>query len=117
RALAAEPADFAKQVQPFFAKYSLRCHNDKQQNGEFRLDTLPRDFTNQSIAQPWVEVVFRLNSAAMPPKKEPQPKAEELGKAVEWISARIKEGEAARMARRGPVSHYRLSREEYGQTV
>ncbi len=113
---AAEP-DFAKQVQPFFEKYCLRCHNDKQQKGEFRLDMLSRDFANQAIAQRWGEVVFRLNSAAMPPKKEPQPKAEELGAAVEWISARIKEGEAGRMAKRGPVAHYRLSREEYGHTI
>ncbi|MBC7822210.1 MAG: DUF1592 domain-containing protein [Planctomycetaceae bacterium] len=53
----------------------------------------------------------------MPPKKEPQPKPQELGQAVDWLSMRIKEGEAARMAKRGPVAHYRLSREEYGHTV
>ena len=58
-----------------------------------------------------------MNAGEMPPKKEPQPKAEELGKVVDWISTRIKEGEAARMAKRGPVAHYRLSREEYGHTV
>src|SRR5262249_50213799 len=39
------------------------------------------------------------------------------GRAVEWISARIKEGEAARLARRGAVAHYRLRREEDGHTV
>ena len=104
-------------VQPFFKTYCLRCHDEKKQKGEFRLDTLPRDFTDQAIAQRWGEVVFRMNSGEMPPKKEPQPKPEELGKVVDWISTRIKEGEAARMARRGPVAHYRLSREEYGHTV
>jgi hypothetical protein len=114
---AAEPADFAKQVQPFFEKYCLRCHNDKQQKGKFRLDTLPREFTDQGIAQRWGEVVFRLNAGEMPPRKEPQPKAEELGKVVEWLTARIVEGEAGRMAKRGPVALYRLSREEYGHTV
>src|SRR5262249_4919168 len=62
-------------------------------------------------------VVFRLNAGEMPPKKEPQPKAAELGQVVEWITSRIKEGEAARMAKRGPVTHYRLSRDEYGHTV
>src|ERR1019366_1551995 len=115
--MAGEPMGYEKQVLPFFKTYCLRCHDDKQQKGKFRLDTLARDFTNQTIAQRWGEVVFRLNAGEMPPKKEPQPKAAELGKVVEWISTRIREGEAARMAKRGPVTHYRLSRDEYGHTV
>ncbi len=101
----------------FFAEHCVRCHGEKQQKGEFRVDTLPTDFTDLANAQRWAEVLFRVNSGEMPPKKEPQPKAAELGKVVDWISTRIKEGEAARMAKRGPVAHYRLSREEYGATV
>ena len=118
---AAEAADgatgFDQAVQPFFQTYCLRCHDAKRQEGKFRLDTLSRDFADQAVAQRWGEVVFRLNSGEMPPKKEPQPKPQELGQAVDWLSTRIKEGEAARMAKRGPVAHYRLSREEYGHTV
>jgi hypothetical protein len=112
-----DAAGFDRAVQPFFQTYCLRCHNAQKQEGEFRLDTLSRDFADQAVAQRWGEVVFRMNSGEMPPKKEPQPKPQELGQAVDWISARIKEGEAARMAKRGPVSHYRLSREEYGHTI
>jgi len=110
-------AGFDQSVQPFFQTYCLRCHNAQKQEGEFRLDTLSRDFADQTITQRWSEVVFRMNSGEMPPKKEPQPKPKELGQAVDWLSTRITEGEAARMARRGPVAHYRLSREEYGHTV
>jgi mono/diheme cytochrome c family protein len=109
--------DSAASVQPFFKTYCLRCHDANKQAGEFRLDKLPADFVDEANAQRWSEVVFRMNSGEMPPKKEPQPKPEELGATVDWISARIKEGEATRMARRGPVAHYRLSREEYGHTV
>jgi hypothetical protein len=117
-ALAADPpAGFDQTVQPFFQAYCLRCHDAKKQEGEFRLDNLPREFTEELAAQRWAEVVFRMNSGEMPPKKEPQPKPQELGAAVDWLATRIKEGEAARMARRGPVAHYRLSREEYGHTV
>jgi hypothetical protein len=36
---------------------------------------------------------------------------------AEWISGRIDEGRAARMARRGPVSHCRLSRDEYANVA
>lgn len=108
---------FDRTVQPFFNTYCLRCHNAEKQGGDFRLDTLPREFTQEMTAQRWAEIIFRMNSGEMPPKKEPQPTPRELGQVVDWLSARITEGEAARMARRGPVAHYRLSREEYGHTV
>ena len=101
----------------FFAEHCLRCHGEKQQKGEFRMDTLPADFTEIGNAQRWAEVLFRVSSGEMPPKKEPQPKAAELGKVVDWLTTRLKEGEAARMAKRSPVTHYRLSREEYGHTI
>lgn len=110
-------ADFDKTVQPFFRKYCSRCHDEKTQEGEFRLDTMSRDFTDMLVAQRWGEVLFRVNSGEMPPKDEAQPAAAELGEVAEWISMRINEGRAARMARRGPVAHYRLSRDEYANTV
>jgi hypothetical protein len=113
---AAHPV-WERQVEPFFRTYCLRCHDAKKQEGMFRLDTLTHDFTDQSVAERWGEVVFRINNGEMPPKDEPQPKPDELGAAVETISTRLREGEAARMARRGPVAHYRLSRDEYAHTV
>lgn len=116
RASAAEPAA-ADAVQPFFKTYCLRCHDGQKQEGQFRLDTLPPNFTDETIAQRWGELLFRIHAGEMPPKKEPQPNAAELGRVVDWISSRMKEGEAARMARRGPVSYYRLSRDEYAHTV
>src|SRR3954468_18468952 len=115
-AVAADRADFGPAVRPFLKTYCLDCH-DQREKGGFRLDTLSRDLADQQVAQRWAEVLFRMNAGEMPPKKSPQPKAEELGKVAEWISARLKDGEAVRMARRGPVSHYRLSREEYANTV
>src|SRR5439155_15870366 len=97
-----ETAVFDAAVQPFFKTYCLRCHNDKVHKGDFRLDNLARDFTNQAVAQRWGELLFRINAGEMPPKKESQPKAEELGQVGDWISARLKEGESVRMAKRGP---------------
>jgi len=117
RSAAAAAPSFDEAVQPFFAKYCLRCHNSQKQEGEFRLDTLARDFTLAETAQRWDEVIFRMNSGEMPPEKEPQPSPDELGRVVDWLSARSSEGQAARMARRGPVTHYRLSRNEYQNTI
>lgn len=115
--VAEERASFDNAVAPFLKKYCFRCHNQQQQKGEFRLDTLARDFADAKTAQQWDEVISRMNSGEMPPEDEPQPSPEELGKVVDWLSARSREGQAARMARRGPVAHYRLSRNEYQNTI
>lgn len=111
----AVPAD--PSVESFFAEHCLRCHDGQKQKGDFRLDTLAREFGETQTAERWAEVVFRMNSGEMPPRAEKQPTPEELGRVVEWLNARLKEGEATRMAKRGPVAHYRLSREEYAATV
>ncbi len=116
-ALAAVPDTFEAVVAPFFQTYCDRCHDGKVQKGEFRLDRLSGDFTSQAGAVQWSEVRFRMNSSEMPPKREPQPKVEELAKVVEWISTRLAEGEAARLAKRGPLTYFRLSREEYANTI
>jgi hypothetical protein len=113
----AAPPDFEQAMVPFFKKHCLACHDGEKQKGDFRLDNLSRDFADPLAAQHWAEVVFRMNSGEMPPEDEPQPSAAELGRAVDWLTARINEGEAARMAKSGPVSHYRLSRDEYANTV
>jgi hypothetical protein len=114
---AADRDGFEADALPFFNTHCLRCHNDKEAKGEFRFDTLERDFGSQQTAERWAEVLFRINSGEMPPASEPQPKAEELGRVAEWISRQLKEGEAARMAHRGPVTLNRLSRQEYSKSV
>ena len=107
----------AEAIDTFLQQHCLRCHGAAKQKGDFRLDTLLRDFSVTTNAELWAEVMGRLNSGEMPPKDEPQPSVKEIESAVDWISIRIREAEAARMSRRGAVSHYRLSREEYAHTV
>lgn len=112
-----ERAGFNAAVQPLFSKYCLRCHDAKKQEGKFQLDTLSLNFADMLVAQRWGEILFRVNSGEMPPKGEPQLSAAELGKLSEAISQQIDAGRATRMANRGPVAHYRLSRDEYAKTV
>jgi len=118
--LAGSPARAAGKpvvIEAFTKTHCFRCHDAKNQEGGFRFDTLPHDFADAGIAARWAEVRFRITAGEMPPPEEPRPTVKEIGGAVDWISDRIAEGEAARMARRGPVAHYRLSREEYGHTM
>ena len=107
-----------KGVENYFENYCIRCHNAEKQKGKFRLDNLSRDFGDELVAQHWAEVLTRINSGEMPPEEEEkQPTPKETGIAAGWISARINEGLADRMSRRAPVAMYRLSRDEYANTV
>jgi len=114
---AAADEDFDKAVRPFLDAHCVRCHGEKKQKGEFRVDTLTRDFASGAAGVRWGDVLERLNTGEMPPKGEPKPKAEESARVVEWVTQRLKEGEAARHAKRERVTLHKLTREEYANTV
>lgn len=113
-----DSVDFAGEVRPFLTQYCVRCHGEVKQKGELRVDTLGRDFAETSNATRWAEIMDRVNSGEMPPRKEPRPKAAEATRVVDWISSQIADAEAARHAATGEkVSFRRLSREEYRNTI
>ncbi len=113
--VALEPLDGT--THDFLKAHCFRCHNSETQKGKFQLDNLSTDFSNPQVAQKWDEVVSRINAGEMPPPKEPQPSAAELGSTAEIIMENIREGAAARMAKRGLLDYYRLSRQEYAHTI
>lgn len=108
---AAEPFD------AFLETYCIGCHGPKKEKGDLRIDQLSRDFKAGVDAHRWADLIEQVNSGEMPPKKEKKPTQEEIGAFVTTLDSRLKEGRAARMAARPPVSHYRLSRTEYQNTV
>ena len=110
-------ADFDAAVGGFFEKHCIACHGEETQEGDFRIDTLSKEVGLKDTAL-WAEVRERISSGEMPPEDAKEPPTAEQGAAVvQWLSDRIKEGEAARMAQRDRVSFYRLSREEYVHTI
>jgi mono/diheme cytochrome c family protein len=114
---AAEPRDLEQVVQPFLKKYCVECHGAGVPKSDFRVDNLSPKVGTENTPQ-WLEIMERINSGQMPPEDaKVRPTANESGKIVEWIAARMKEGEAARMAARGRVSFNRLTRDEYVNTV
>tara|TARA_R110002096_G_scaffold168538_4_gene339385 strand:- start:4732 stop:7164 length:2433 start_codon:yes stop_codon:yes gene_type:complete len=109
--------NFEKDIQPFIETHCVRCHGDKKQKGDFRVDTLSREVGLKDTPY-WHEVMEKISSGEMPPDDEDVlPSVEESAAIVEWLAARIKEGESARMAQRDRVSYHRLTREEYVNTV
>ena len=107
-------------VEPFEAfleKHCVRCHGPQKEEGNIRLDQLSRDFKSGLDSHHWAEALEKVNSGEMPPDKEPQPTQAEIAAFVTNLDTFIKEGRAARMASRPAVTHYRLSRKEYQNTV
>lgn len=114
---AEEPQELEQVMQPFLTKYCVECHSADLHKGDFRVDNLSPKVGTENTPQ-WLEIMERINSGEMPPEDAKlRPKAEESGKIVEWIAARMREGEAARMAARGRVSFNRMTRDEYVNTV
>ncbi|MDA1232998.1 MAG: DUF1592 domain-containing protein, partial [Planctomycetota bacterium] len=84
---------------------------------EFRIDTLSPEVGVKESSH-WAEIIERISSGEMPPEDvKNRPSADESGTIVQWLAARIKEGEATRMARRERVSYHRLTRDEYVNSV
>ena len=110
-------AKFDLSTRAFFKMHCLHCHNSEKQKGKFRLDNLSTDFTNPLVAEKWSEVRFRINAGEMPPEEEKQPTANEIGGVVDELTRQIREGAAMRLAKRGSLEHYRLSRQEYAHTI
>lgn len=109
--------DETKEIEAFLKTHCVSCHGPDKEKGHLRVDTLSRDFKQGADSHLWAEVIEKVNSAEMPPEDEPQPTEEEISTFVAKLDGKIKEGRAARMAARPPVSHYRLSRKEYQNTV
>ena len=114
---AADAAQFDQAVLPFLQANCFRCHGEKEQKGELRIDTLSRDFAGGGAATHWGDVMYRISAGEMPPDDEPQPSADEAARVAEWLDARLKEGESARLAKRERVTFHKLTREEYANTV
>ncbi|MBK8001633.1 MAG: DUF1592 domain-containing protein [Verrucomicrobia bacterium] len=115
--LAGAVASYDSALKPFFAEHCVACHGEKKQKGNFRIDTLTRDFASPLGAAHWGDVMHRISSGEMPPEDEPKPKPDEAARVVEWIAGQLKDGEAARLAKRDRVTFHKLTREEYGNTI
>ena len=107
----------AEPFEAFLTKHCISCHGPKKEKGDLRIDKLSRDFKAGIDGHLWAEVVEQINAGEMPPKKEPQPTENEIAFVIAQLDTKIGEGRAARMAKRPPVAHYRLSRKEYQNTV
>ncbi len=107
----------AAPFEAFLEKHCIACHGPEEEKGDIRFDLLARDFKSGLDSHHWAEALDKINSGEMPPEDELQPTQDEIAAFVTKLDSLLKEGRATRMAARPAVSHYRLSRKEYQNTV
>lgn len=110
-------ASATEPYEAFLQTHCIRCHGPELVERDLRIDQLSRDFKSGIDGHLWAEIVERINAGEMPPEDEPQPSEDEIAAVIAQLDTRIRDGRAARMAARPPVAHYRLSRQEYQNTV
>jgi hypothetical protein len=107
---------FRKTVQPFLVKHCLECHAEKKRGG-VRLD-LFQDERALAKGLPTIEkTVDVLRKHAMPPKKRPRPRDDEIEPVLAWLDAFV-----VRVDRQTPAVPpraviRRLNRAEYNNSV
>ncbi len=104
------------QTAVFFKEHCLRCHGPEKAKGDLRLDRLDTDSSKPSTFDRWREIVARVQSGEMPPKKEPRPKPAQVQAFARQLNAKLDEASAKHRAE-GRVVLRRLNRVEYENTV
>src|SRR3954469_23095967 len=68
-----------------FAKHCQACHAGLKPKGDFRVDSLSRDFNDRANRERWLTVLEQITTGTMPPKEKPRPAAQEVQSVTAWI--------------------------------
>jgi hypothetical protein len=108
---------FEQQVKPLFQKYCYSCHANGKDKGDLALDKYPTILSIQHDRLTWQKVADNTLAGAMPPKKKPQPTAEEKKLIGDWIGAAFDWFDPNAPIDPGRVTVKRLNRTEYNNTI
>ena len=108
---------FAEQIKPLFTKHCQSCHRGDKPKGDFLIENLSPDFSDNANRKRWLSVLEQVKAGTMPPKGKPRLSAEELKALTDWITKHANAAEAARSAAQGRVVLRRLNRAEYANTI
>jgi mono/diheme cytochrome c family protein len=104
-------------VQPLLKKYCLACHSTKVKKGSLDLERFTSLAEVRKDLKVWQGVLEQLEAGEMPPKKKPQPTAEERKQLIAWTRAVLDAEARARIGDPGHVPLRRLSNAEYDCTI
>lgn len=110
-------AGFRAEIEPILAETCFKCHGEKRQKADFRVDTLdPNLFEGDDVAW-WLEVSDVITNAEMPPDDEDEMPAAYRSKVIEWLSAEIQGASQLRRSEQGHSSFRRMTRYEYNYAL
>jgi len=112
--LGATPS-FDKDIQPFLDAYCMKCHNDKKQKGDFRIDTLSKDIGLD--APHWAEVMERVSSGEMPPEESSSLSEVERQQLVQFLATQLDRLAEQLQDDPGEVAMPRLTPYEYRNVI
>ena len=117
-AACARASELPKPTRAFIEANCTDCHDADSARAGFRIDLLTDDFTAGNNAGLWKEVMDKINSNEMPPKKrKTRPDAKEAFAVTSWIATRLHEMEQAAQGAGGLVPMRRMNRVEYANSV
>jgi mono/diheme cytochrome c family protein len=115
---APDPAfEYRTGVQPIVREYCLSCHSHKAKKGDLDLERFSSLEEARKDLRPWQAVVEMLESGEMPPKKKPQPTAQQRRRLLAWVRGFLDAEARGRAGDPGRVVVRRLSNAEYNNTV
>jgi len=108
---------YAQEIRPLLQQFCLKCHSTEQKEGELDLEQFTTYEQIQRHPKAWQGVLEQVGNGEMPPKKKPQPSAEERQRLLEWVRTALGEIAASRAGDPGPVVLRRLNNVEYTHTI
>src|ERR1700723_3181880 len=94
----------------FIQAHCMDCHDADSARAGFRIDLLTDDFTTGNNAGLWNEVMNKINSGQMPPKKKQRPDAKEAFAVGSWGASKLQERDLAGRGAGGRVPMRRITR-------
>jgi len=110
-------ATFHAEIEPILEETCYKCHGEKKQKADFRVDTLDPDLTRGEDVFWWLEVVDVLSNGEMPPEDEEEMAGEDRGKVIDWLSSEIQLASQIRRSEGGHSSFRRMTRYEYNYAL
>lgn len=102
-----------KNMSSFFRNYCVKCHGQRKQNGDVRLDKIETEITDHSDVSKWQDILDALNTGEMPPEEARQPKPSELQAMIGAVTDNIAAAHKRLAATGGVIKMRHLTKREY----
>lgn len=110
-------AEVPGDVQAFFEKHCLECHDKDSKKGGLDLTNRAVDLSDVPAFLRWVRLHDRVQSGEMPPKDSQAPKPEEIQPVLAWLSQTLSAEEHRRREKNGRSVVRRMNRVEFENTL